>query len=120
MRVPTAEAIESEFQVLDDDYAADDFYGGAFEGSHSFADLVVLRLYSIVPEDGDTLRVETRHHYAGRVIDHRRTAFDLDGDRSVVDADQSLEAFCRDHHFENPREELCELVEAVRDDARWT
>lgn len=113
MHVPEADEIDSEFQVLEADYADDDFYGGAFEGSHAFADLVVLRLYSVVP--GDSLRVETRHHYAGQVVEHRRTTHELDDDRSVAGTDRSLEAFCRDHHFESSREELASLVATVEE-----
>lgn len=114
MRIPDPEDIESEFTVLDEEYDQPGFYGGAFEGSHSYADVVILRLYSIVPVDGeefDRLRIETRHHAAGRVLDHDRTEYELKPDRTVTESDQSIEAFCRTHHFEDSHEEVVTLVE---------
>lgn len=118
MRTPDPGDIDSEFQVLDDDYDRPDFYGGAFEGSHAFADVVVLRLYSVVPDDageGDQLRVETRHHASGRVIDHSRTEYELDANRTVSATGQELETFCREHHYRNPHEEIVSLAETVTD-----
>lgn len=85
MRVPDRDEIASEFHVLAEEYDTDDFYGGAFEGSHSFADVVVLRLYSIVPDGGggDALRIETRHHVSGQVVEHDREERPLTDDLMV-------------------------------------
>lgn len=116
MRIPNPADIDSEFQVLDDEYEQPEFYGGAFEGSHAFADVVVLRLYSIVPDENegtDLLRVETRHHASGRVMDHKRTEYDLDADRTVEETGQPLMEFCRDHHYDDPHSEVVSLVETV-------
>lgn len=104
--------IDSEFQVLDEEYDEPDFYGGAFEGSHAFGELIVLRLYSVVPgSETDRLRIETRHHYAGRVVDHQQTHREL-SDGQTLDG-TSLVEFCRAHHFESPRRELESLAGTV-------
>lgn len=119
MNVPTADEIESEFRMLDEDYDEVEFYGGAFEGSHWAHDLVVLRLYSVVPGDGDDrLRIETRHHYGGRIVDHCRAEWELDDDGTVTG--RSLREFCHDHHFDDPREELRSLVEQVAEESEST
>lgn len=120
MKTPDRDEIASEFHVLDEDYDADDFYGGAFEGSHSFADVVVLHLYSIVPGEGsetDALRIETRHHVAGQVVEHNREKRRLTDGLTVGETGPSLEEFCRNHHREGAYEELRSLVESL-DDSR--
>jgi len=115
VRTPEPEDVDSEFQVLDEEYDDPGFYGGAFEGSHAFGDVVVLRLYSVVPGDegADKLRVETRHHANGRVLDHDRTEYVLGPDRSLSETGQSLAEFCRDHHYEDPHSEVFSVVHAV-------
>lgn len=116
MKTPDADAIESEFQVLDDDYHMETFYGGAFEGSHAYYDFVILRLYSIVPEsETERLRIETRQHYAGQVVTHDRTEYELTEERTVADHEAPLEVFCREHHFDAPREEIESLITTIEE-----
>lgn len=106
--------IKSDFSILDEDYNDADFYGGAFEGSHSVGDVIVLRLYSIVPgEDGDKLRVETRHHVAGRVVDHSQSEYRLSDELVVSETGQELKQFCRSHHYDDPLREIGDLIETV-------
>lgn len=117
MNLPSEADVQSNFQVLDTDYLDEDFYGGAFEGSHTYGDVIILRLYSIIVDDEvsdqEILRVENRYHYLGDVIEHERTDYEIDDDRSVVDFDGSLEEFCRKHHYSEPVEEMRALVERV-------
>lgn len=115
MQIPEPDDIESEFHVLDEDYQQPDFYGGAFEGSHVYADLIIFHLYSIIPADGDSLRIETRHHFAGQVVEHRQTSRPLDRTRTVKGSDRSLEEYCREHHFDSPRDDLAAILTAVED-----
>lgn len=111
MNYPDAEDVESDFQVLDTDYGSEEFYGGAFEGSHVFGDMVILRLYSIVFDPDPVLRIETRYHYLGSVLEHRQSDVPLDEDRTLPDYDGTLEAFCRAHHFADPRAEIVDLID---------
>lgn len=109
---PDPADVESEFVTIDDEYDRSDFFGGAFEGSHHYGPAVALRLYAIVDGDDEpTLRIETRYHYGGDVVDHRRTTRDLDEDRRVDGTDEPLATFCRRHHFDSPCEEIRDVIE---------
>lgn len=121
VEAPTLEQIDSDFQVLDTDYADEEFFGGAFEGSHVYGDLIVLRLYSIVADgSSDVLRVETRYHYLGDVLEHERSDRDLDADRTLPDDDRDLAVVCREHHFRDPVGEMESLLAARADGRRET
>lgn len=116
MKTPDADAIESEFQVLNEEYRTVTFYGGAFEGSHAYHNFMILRLYSIIPEsETDHLRIETRQHYAGQVVAHDRTELKLTEERTVADDEKPLEMFCYDHHFNAPREEIASLITTIEE-----
>lgn len=77
---------------------------------------MLLRLYSIVPgEDGtdERLRIETRHHAHGRVLEHRSTERELTDDRTVAETGRPLAAFCRAHHYADPAGELAAIADAA-------
>jgi len=114
MEVPDPADVDSDFQVLDEDYDDPEFFGGAFEGSHSFGDMVVLRLYSIVPAEGtETLRIETRHHFGGRVLGHDRDEYALRDRETVAGTDEGLESFCRAHHFDDPVADVRSIIDRL-------
>lgn len=117
-KMPEPSDIASDFQVLDDEYAEEGYYGGAFEGSHTYADAIIFHLYSIVPggdaeADGERLRIETRHHISGRVLAHEQESRPLTDDGTVGRTDQPIESFCRRHHNEAAHEEMVGLLEAI-------
>jgi hypothetical protein len=111
---PTSEDIDSEFVVLDEDYDDADFYGGAFEGSHTYAGIVVFHLYSIIPAgDGKQLRIETRHHGDGRVLTHDREERSLSEYLTVDDTGTPVRSFCRQHHERGATEEIRSVIDQL-------
>lgn len=116
MKVPDSEEIKSEFRVLETHYDTDTYVGGLFEGSHSYGDVIILRLYSITPEeDTRMLRIETRHHYSGQVVDHIRTEHELTSENTLKESGEPLEEFCRRHHYDSPKEEMETLIDKIQE-----
>lgn len=116
MHGPDPADVNSRFVVLEDDYDAPEYYGGAFEGSHTYAGVVVFHLYSIVRTDeGDRLRIETRHHGDGRVLAHDREERRLTEDMTVGETGTEIEPFCRRHHHDRAREEVRSVLEHLDD-----
>lgn len=119
--MPESDDIASDFQILDSDYDEEGYYGGAFEGSHTYADVVIFHLYSIVPgndAEGDRLRIETRHHVGGRVLEHDRESQPITADGTVGETGHPIETFCRNHHHDGAHDEMNGLLETLEGDTR--
>ena len=94
----TAEArgIRTTFTITDDRY----------EAVHEADEYAVRREYE-VDEDAGVLRADTRYLAGGRAVDEAREEWTLtdDGER-VAAADESVEAFARQYHNDDPQGDI--------------